>query len=72
MLEIGTVTAFNDLQQSLMEMISTAIATAVQTALSRDQTKQLLEQAQILTEELQAREEALTESTSGRRSRAKL
>jgi tubulin-specific chaperone A len=61
---IGTIGRISELQQCLFDVVSTAIATAVQTAKSRDQTKTLLAQTQTQTEELRVSEEELQDKNS--------
>nr|WP_320016819.1 response regulator [uncultured Desulfobacter sp.] len=61
-LEFGTFRRFTPVQKEFISLISTAVCVAVQTALSRNQTRELLEKTQVQAEELQAREEELRDS----------
>lgn len=64
LLEFGTIEKFDDLHSKLLEMVSTSISTAVQTAISRDETKVLLTKTQDQAEELRVREEELRASNT--------
>ncbi|MBF0381587.1 MAG: response regulator [Magnetococcales bacterium] len=64
LLEFGSTKNFSNLHERLIAMVSTAIATAIQTALSRDQTLELLEKTQTQAEELQVREEELRDNNT--------
>ncbi len=62
LLEFASFNALNELHERFIDLSSSAIAIAVQTSLSRDETHELLEQTQAQTEALKFREEELQET----------
>ncbi len=63
-IEVASLSAISEKQNELIRILSSSIAIAVLTALSRDNTQMLLEQTQVQAEELQAREEELRENNT--------
>ena len=62
LLEFGTIKRFSLVHKEFIKRVSPAVSVAAQTAISRDQTRDLLEKTQVQAEELQAREEELRDS----------
>jgi CheY-like chemotaxis protein/HAMP domain-containing protein len=60
--EFGSMQSLTVLQKRLLDMVGPIIAVAMQTALARERTQELLEETQAQAEELQAREEELRNS----------
>jgi len=61
-LEFCTLKPFSLLHKKFIKSVSPAVSVAAQTAISMDQTRDLLEKTQVQAEELQAREEELRDS----------
>lgn len=61
-LELGSLTAYSDLHEELLDKLKLSIGFAINTSISQDRTQELLKKTQTQAEELTTREEELSES----------